>query len=87
MKLSGAAELQVFRNEQCDLLVFILINIALTLDRIIHTLSLSYAAQKDGKEKEEFECPEALGNGNYADPVTCRRFYQVKCASTLHLNP
>ncbi|KAF5300043.1 hypothetical protein FQR65_LT09300 [Abscondita terminalis] len=25
---------------------------------------------------EDFLCPENLGNGNYADPQTCRRFYQ-----------
>jgi hypothetical protein len=29
------------------------------------------------KDKEEFECPTNVGNGNFADPVTCRRFYQV----------
>ncbi|TDG39021.1 hypothetical protein AWZ03_014557, partial [Drosophila navojoa] len=28
------------------------------------------------KEKEEFQCPSHIANGNYADPVTCRRFYQ-----------
>ncbi|KAB0798800.1 hypothetical protein PPYR_06680 [Photinus pyralis] len=28
------------------------------------------------KKDEEFTCPEGLGNGNYADPQTCRRFYQ-----------
>lgn len=26
---------------------------------------------------ETFVCPESGGNGNYADPATCRRFYQV----------
>jgi hypothetical protein len=26
---------------------------------------------------ETFVCPEIGGNGNYADPATCRRFYQV----------
>ena len=34
-------------------------------------------AQSKDKEKEEFECPTNVGNGNFADPVTCRRFYQV----------
>ncbi|CAH2211386.1 jg21353, partial [Pararge aegeria aegeria] len=30
------------------------------------------------KEAEEFVCPEGTqGNGNFADPATCRRFYQV----------
>ncbi|XP_068632474.1 chitin deacetylase 1 [Battus philenor] len=29
------------------------------------------------KEEEEFVCPEGTtGNGNFADPATCRRFYQ-----------
>ncbi|KAI4463980.1 chitin deacetylase-like 4 [Holotrichia oblita] len=27
-------------------------------------------------EEKEFECPHDVGNGNYADPQTCRRFYQ-----------
>lgn len=27
--------------------------------------------------EETFVCPEVGGNGNYADPATCRRFYQV----------
>lgn len=57
------------------------------LTRLIHVCSviLSYAAQsKDGKEKEEYECPTNVGNGNFADPVTCRRFYQVfKCISLI----
>jgi len=29
--------------------------------------------------EETFVCPEVGGNGNYADPATCRRFYQVFC--------
>lgn len=29
--------------------------------------------------REEFKCPNGNANGNYADPVTCRRFYQVSC--------
>lgn len=28
-------------------------------------------------EKEIFKCPAGFGNGNFADPSTCRRFYQV----------
>lgn len=28
-------------------------------------------------EKVEFKCPSGYGNGNFADPATCRRFYQV----------
>jgi len=31
----------------------------------------------DDKKDEEFKCPEGQGNGNFADPATCRRFYQV----------
>uniref|UniRef100_A0A182T339 Uncharacterized protein n=1 Tax=Anopheles maculatus TaxID=74869 RepID=A0A182T339_9DIPT len=30
------------------------------------------------KEEKEFKCPIEQGNGNFADPVTCRRFYQVR---------
>lgn len=33
--------------------------------------------KKDDKKEAEFQCPEAVGNGNFADPSTCRRFYQV----------
>lgn len=32
---------------------------------------------KEEKKQEEFECPQGAGNGNFADPATCRRFYQV----------
>lgn len=32
---------------------------------------------KEDKKQEEFTCPEATGSGNFADPATCRRFYQV----------
>lgn len=31
----------------------------------------------DKKDEAEFVCPEGQGNGNFADPATCRRFYQV----------
>lgn len=31
----------------------------------------------DKKDEPEFVCPEGQGNGNFADPATCRRFYQV----------
>nr|XP_023029804.1 uncharacterized protein LOC111517773 [Leptinotarsa decemlineata] len=34
--------------------------------------------QKKGKaDGKEFECPQSTGNGNYADPATCKRFYQL----------
>lgn len=39
-----------------------------------------FTGQKDKAPpapKEEFKCPVGYGNGNFADPVTCRRFYQV----------
>jgi hypothetical protein len=29
------------------------------------------------KTEPEYTCPEDGGNGNFADPATCRRFYQV----------
>ncbi|KAF5289124.1 hypothetical protein FQA39_LY15226 [Lamprigera yunnana] len=32
--------------------------------------------KKSDDKREEFQCPRSLGNGNYADPQTCRRFYQ-----------
>lgn len=40
-------------------------------------INMNVAQSKDSKDKEEFECPTNTGNGNFADPVTCRRFYQV----------
>ncbi|KAJ8973861.1 hypothetical protein NQ317_016873 [Molorchus minor] len=33
-------------------------------------------AKADDKKNEEYECPHSTGNGNYADPATCKRFYQ-----------
>jgi len=45
----------------------------------------SISAQSKDKEKEEFECPANAGNGNFADPVTCRRFYQVSKFSAIVL--
>lgn len=43
------------------------------------------AQSKDKDDKKEFECPENGGNGNFADPATCRRFYQVKLAAQFNL--
>jgi hypothetical protein len=40
-------------------------------------LAAGVCQQKKPDEKE-FVCPEGAGNGNFADPATCRRFYQVK---------
>lgn len=34
------------------------------------------AKKIEEKKNEEFTCPEDVGNGNFADPATCRRFYQ-----------
>lgn len=38
-----------------------------------------FSGQKtaENSKKEEFVCPTGFGNGNFADPATCRRFYQV----------
>ncbi|KAL0267516.1 UNVERIFIED_CONTAM: hypothetical protein PYX00_009768 [Menopon gallinae] len=41
---------------------------------VILIAAVSVGSQK--KEEKEFTCPEDAGNGNYADPATCRRFYQ-----------
>jgi hypothetical protein len=35
-------------------------------------------SQQKKPDEKEFICPEGAGNGNFADPATCRRFYQVK---------
>ncbi|XP_057341564.1 chitin deacetylase 1 [Microplitis mediator] len=50
--------------------------------------------KEDEKKDEEFTCPEGQGNGNFADPATCRRFYQCvdgypylnRCPSGLHFD-
>lgn len=43
-------------------------------------LLFTVQSQKDKDAAEEFVCPEGTqGNGNFADPATCRRFYQVSC--------
>lgn len=39
---------------------------------------LSGQKTAENSKKEEFVCPIGFGNGNFADPATCRRFYQVK---------
>lgn len=46
-------------------------------------LSFPLAGQKVSAttERVAFKCPEGYGNGNFADPVTCRRFYQVNYTS------
>lgn len=46
---------------------------------IIHLIAVNCqkAKKEDEKKDEEFTCPEGQGNGNFADPATCRRFYQV----------
>lgn len=41
------------------------------------------AKKEEERKDEEFKCPEGQGNGNFADPATCRRFYQV---NTLKFN-
>ena len=39
---------------------------------------LAAECQQKKPDEKEFVCPEGAGNGNFADPATCRRFYQVK---------
>lgn len=54
--------------------------------RFAVTLSL-LAGQKDtaaGGDKEEFKCPGEAGTGSFADPKTCRRFYQVRSGKLNH---
>lgn len=55
--------------------LFYLIHLSLSL------FFISVHCQKNKKDEdkkdEEFRCPEGQGNGNFADPATCRRFYQV----------
>lgn len=48
--------------------------------RYIYNYFISGSFQQKEKDKEEdFVCPEGTqGNGNFADPATCRRFYQVR---------
>lgn len=41
---------------------------------VFFTIIVVVGSQK--KEEKEFLCPEGAGNGNFADPATCRRFYQ-----------
>ncbi|XP_063376788.1 chitin deacetylase 1 [Cydia fagiglandana] len=45
--------------------------------RILVVLTIFVNVNCQQKEKEDFVCPEGTtGNGNFADPATCRRFYQ-----------
>lgn len=60
--------------EQGLVLIFIELNI------LYLTLSTPIAGQKekaDTSVKEDFKCPGEAGTGSFADPQTCRRFYQV----------
>jgi len=43
-------------------------------------LCVSYKVRgQDNKGKNaDYQCPEGLGQGNFADPATCRRFYQLQ---------
>lgn len=44
----------------------------------ISTVHCQKSTKKEEEKKDEkFRCPEDQGNGNYADPATCRKFYQV----------
>lgn len=51
-----------------------------SLARLLRLVCVSslVTLQVDGQQKNEqdFQCPTATGTGNFADPVTCRRFYQ-----------
>ncbi|XP_018319852.1 uncharacterized protein LOC108733257 [Agrilus planipennis] len=52
------------------------INLLVTVFCLI-LLVLDISGQKDkSKDDEEFRCPVEIGTGNFADPKTCRRFYQ-----------
>ncbi|CAL8079007.1 unnamed protein product [Orchesella dallaii] len=46
---------------------------SLLLVGILATITVAFGANKD-EDKELFECPEP--SGNFADPATCRKFYQ-----------
>ncbi|XP_031350158.1 uncharacterized protein LOC116175912 isoform X2 [Photinus pyralis] len=50
--------------------------IALNVLTFCGSIAAQNADSNVKKKDEEFTCPEGLGNGNYADPQTCRRFYQ-----------
>lgn len=61
---------------------------------VAYCVLLTVGAQK-AKEGEDFICPEGItGNGNFADPQTCRRFYQCvdgfpylnRCPSSLYFD-
>jgi hypothetical protein len=43
-------------------------------ERIANRVSLLPPLTADD-EKEQFDCPQP--SGNFADPATCRKFYQV----------
>lgn len=54
------------------------------------TVFILFSGQKTSpppEKREEFTCPSGYGNGNYADPVTCRRFYQVCSFEFLFVRP
>uniref|UniRef100_A0A1B0CP06 Putative peritrophin-1 n=1 Tax=Lutzomyia longipalpis TaxID=7200 RepID=A0A1B0CP06_LUTLO len=47
--------------------------------RLLHATVLiltAFHTTSGQKPEEEYKCPIDVGNGNYADPKTCKRFYQ-----------
>lgn len=67
----------------CDFfLLFNFNSIFFSLFQFFFSLGQKYPATT---EKVEFKCPTDYGNGNFADPATCRRFYQVSlCVCQRH---
>lgn len=61
----------IFRNNPKPMLLFDMTNVLFVFP------VYSQKRSDDKKDETEFVCPEGQGNGNFADPATCRRFYQV----------
>lgn len=52
-------------------------SLILILIFVIYPVCLTGQKPTPASEREPFKCPEGYGNGNFADPATCRKFYQV----------
>ncbi|XP_006617231.1 uncharacterized protein LOC102672538 [Apis dorsata] len=75
-------------SKKNQLLLYVVVSI------IVSVCGQKNAKKDEERKDEEFKCPEGQGNGNFADPATCRRFYQCvdgypylnRCPSGLHFD-
>jgi len=73
MYLYTYEEVRAYFLHQWKIIISCMLNFLLSLSAV----HCQKNKKDEDKKDEEFRCPEGQGNGNFADPATCRRFYQV----------